>query len=198
MKTVIYLHGFNSSPKSEKAGLCKRYIEQHSDISVVVPSLSVEPLTAISLVQGCIDQAGKENILGFIGSSLGGFYALYLQYNLQHKHPSCSVPKLVLINPAIRPYELLQDYLGDNQNPYTGERFRVEPKHMTDLQSLVVPPLNNSSNSFLLTQTADEVLDFQDAVSRLAGARMWIQYGGNHAFENYPAVLPAILNFLKS
>lgn len=194
-RALIYLHGFNSSPQSEKARLTQAYLEQHSDWNVCVPALPAAPLEAIEAVHQLITELGAENLLGFVGSSLGGFYGLYLQHYYA-KAPY--QPKLVLINPAIRPYELLLDYLGENQNMYTGERYYVERAHMADLQSLIVAPEISPENVYLLTQTNDEVLDFQQAVSWLKGARMWIHAGGSHAFDNYLDVMPSILSFLKS
>lgn len=194
-KALIYLHGFNSSPQSEKARLTQTYLEQYSDLIVSVPALPAAPLEAIEKIHQLVSELGEENILGFVGSSLGGFYGLYLQ----HFYTSdLRQPKLVLINPAIRPYELLLDYLGENQNMYTGERYYVECSHMADLQSLMVESEISPQSAYLLTQTHDEVLDYQQAVSLLNRARMWIHAGGSHAFDGYSAVLPSVLSFLLS
>jgi len=192
LKAVIYLHGFNSSPQSEKAQLTQQYISSHSDLRVYVPALTVAPLDAIACAHRLVEQIGVSNLAGFIGSSLGGFYSLYLQRYYSQACPA----KAVLINPAIRPYELLVDYLGENQNLHTGERYHVDRSHMTELQSLVVEPIKQPKHTLLLTQTHDEVLDYRQAVSFLDGSSMWIHYGGSHAFEGYRQVLPSILAFL--
>ena len=197
MKYLIYLHGFNSSPQSEKAQLTTEFFHTHSKVSdqaitVIVPALPPSPLAAISLVHDVIKQQGRENLLGFIGSSLGGFYSMYLQrYYAQGDH----TPKAILINPAIRPYDLLTHYLGENQNMYTGETYFVESSHMDDLKSLIVEPIKQPSLTMLLTQTDDEVLAFQEAVTQLAGVKMWVQFGGSHAFDDYALVLPSMLTF---
>lgn len=177
------------------------YFQRHSsykgqEIKVIVPALPPAPLGAISLVHALIKQHGQKNLLGFIGSSLGGFYSLYLQ---DFYRRGAYQPKAILINPAVRPYELLADYLGENQNMYTGERYIVEPSHMEDLKSLVVEPSCQPDSTILLTQTNDEVLNYQEAVSYLQGAKIWVQYGGSHAFEQYERVLPSILGcFFKN
>ncbi len=197
MKYLIYLHGFNSSPQSEKAQLTKNYFESRTvgsalGVNIIVPALPPEPLAAISLVHELINKLGRDNLVGFVGSSLGGFYSIYLQaYYSSNEH----TPKAILINPAVRPYDLLTEFLGENQNLYTGERYMVESSHMQDLESLVVKPINQLDKMLVLTQTNDEVLDYQEAVSYLSGSSMWIQFGGSHAFDNYPSVLPCIYNF---
>ena len=196
MKYIVYLHGFNSSPQSEKARLTKGYFQAHCGqlINVIVPALPPAPLEAIAYIHSLIEHNGRDNLLGFIGSSLGGFYSLYLQ---RFYASSLVTPKAVLINPAVRPYNLLQDYLGENQNLYTGEKYIIEPEHMDDLSSLIVQPVLQPKLTFLLTQTADEVLNYQDAVSYLAGVSMWIQFGGSHAFDHYLNVLPGIRGFFE-
>ena len=194
MKALIYLHGFNSSPQSEKAQLTCEYFQtqEHQEINIIVPALPSSPLVAITHVHELIEQNGRNNLLGFIGSSLGGFYSLYLQH---YYASTLNIPKTVLINPAVNPYDLLQAYIGENQNMYTGEKYIVKAEHMDDLKSLIVSSISKPENTFLLTQTDDEVLNYQDAVSYLSNASMWVQYGGSHAFDKYLSVLPSIRRF---
>jgi len=190
MKAIVYLHGFNSSPQSDKARLTREYFEKNSScLKVYVPELPSGPVDAIQLVDRLVQSLGRESIAGFIGSSLGGYYSLYFQHRYQ-------IP-VVLINPAIQPYTLLLDYLGENVNLYTGEHYNVERRHMDELKSLEVTPMLSPEKVFLLTQTADEVLGFQQAVTLLDGAKMWIQPGGSHAFNDYYKVLPAINYFFE-
>ena len=191
MRKLIYLHGFNSSPHSEKARITIEYFEKSTKpFKVYVPALPSCPLSAIDVVDELVQSLGVDSIAGFIGSSLGGYYSLYFQHRYQ-------LP-IVLINPAIKPYSLLLDYLGENINPYTGECYNVEKRHMEDLKSLEVDPICSPDKTFLLTQTADEVLEFQLAVSALDGAKIWIQEGGSHAFDDFLKVLPSIENFFKA
>lgn len=183
---IIYLHGFNSSPQSEKAQRTVAFFDG-SPFQVHVPALPPQPNQAISTVKHLINTLGEERLAGFIGSSLGGYFSLYLQ-SLYH------VPA-VLINPAVRPYELLQDYLGENTNMYTGERYNVEAHHMDELKALEIEVCPRNQKLYLLTQTGDEVLDYQQAVMKLNGIKMWVQYGGDHAFQNFGTVLPSMQSF---
>ena len=207
MKFIIYLHGFNSSPSSEKACLTKEFFqtrqvkinETHAvkgdALNVVIPNLPPSPLDAVAKVNDLIQELGIENVAGFIGSSLGGYLSLYFQHQFAQMDRKI---KVVLINPAIKPYELLIDYLGDNQNPYTGERYSVEMSHMEDLRSLAVKTSARADNTFLLVQAGDEVLDFKQSVAALAKAKMWVQPKGNHAFLYFVRTLPAIYSFFQS
>tara|TARA_B100000446_G_scaffold178587_1_gene192641 strand:+ start:81 stop:677 length:597 start_codon:yes stop_codon:yes gene_type:complete len=197
LKYIIYLHGFNSSSQSEKARITQKYFNDRygSELSVIVPDLPPAPLDAMSSVHDLIKIHGRDNLIGFIGSSLGGFYSLYLQ---DFYATSSYFPKAALINPAVHPYNLLQDYIGENQNMYTGETYMIHADHMADLKSLDVQPISKPQCTYLLTQTGDEVLNYQEAVHRLSTAKMWIQFSGNHAFEGYLSTLPSIENFFVS
>lgn len=202
MSFLIYLHGFNSSPQSEKACLTQAFFsglpKQKKPPKVIVPALPSSPLKAIAHVKGLVEELGREELMGFVGSSLGGYYSLYLQHyysTLTTSHTD-KIPKVVLINPAVKPYELLEAYIGENKNIYTGEVYTVEPYHMDDLKSLQVKPIASPLSTYLLTQTGDEVLAFHEAVDLLRGAKMWISSGGSHAFEGFSAALPSIESFL--
>jgi hypothetical protein len=189
LKKLLYLHGFNSSPQSEKAQLTSAFFAQRASasIEIVVPALPPEPRTAMTKIKAMINQ-GKNDVVGLIGSSLGGFYSLHL-------HAQFGLPA-VLINPAIRPYELLQTYIGENINPYTDERYEVAPQHMEQLLALKVAADDiNDQNLFLLTQTGDEVLDFRQACELMPTAKLWLDYGGGHAFQNFAKALPSICQF---
>ena len=188
MKKVIYIHGFNSSPRSEKACLTQAFfLSEDCPYELEIAAFLSSPSAAILDLECLIESIGVSNIAGFIGSSLGGFYSLYL-------HRKFSLPA-VLINPAMRPYELLQGYLGVNENPYTGERYIIESRHMDELRSLDIGDGFTRDQLYLLTQTGDEVLEFQQAVSALPRIKSWIHAGGDHSFQEYSVVLPSIVQF---
>jgi len=188
LKKVIYIHGFNSSPRSEKACLTQAFfLSEDCPYELEIAAFLSSPSAAILDLECLIESIGVSNIAGFIGSSLGGFYSLYL-------HRKFALPA-VLINPAMKPYELLQDYLGENENPYTGERYIIESRHMDELRSLDIGDGFTRDQLYLLTQTGDKVLEFQQAVSALPRIKSWIHAGGDHSFQEYSAVLPSIVQF---
>lgn len=159
------------------------------DFDLEVASFPPQPLKATEALCQRVDTLGRRKIAGFIGSSLGGYYSLYL-------HARYHLPA-VLINPALRPYELLRDYLGTNENMYTGERYEVTEAHMSELKQLDVLGCVEQSQLYLLSQTGDEVLDYYQASSALNRAKCWITSGGDHAFQNYRDCLPSIARFFR-
>ncbi len=184
---IVYLHGFISSPQSHKATLLRDYLNQQGrGAEWLCPQIPPYPADAAALLSDCLAPLAGQRLC-LVGSSLGGYYALHLAERLD-----C---RAVLVNPAIRPYELLQKYLGEQRNPYTGTTFTLGPQHMQQLRELEVPSISRPQRYWLLTQTGDEVLDARQGIAKLAGARQTVIEGGDHAFTGFESWLAAITGF---
>ena len=187
----LYLHGFRSGPSSVKAQQTLSYFaELDASQRLHIPQLPPEPRLAIEQAQfiyeQMIDEVGQEHCL-VIGSSLGGYYASYL---VEHYGG-----RAALINPAVRPYELLTDYLGENQNMYDDTRFNVTEDYIAELKALDVTQLRFPQRHLLLVKTQDETLDASQAIVKYQHGPCVIDAGGDHSYENYEERLPTILNF---
>ncbi len=186
MKTLLYLHGFNSSPDSAKAQQTLHYLQQHHPaVRCEVPRLSFAPDAAIAQAEAIIQSSTD---VALIGSSLGGYYANYLAE--RHGCPA------VLVNPAVYPDRLLSDYYGPNTNPVTGEQYVLGPEHMDQLRGFAVPEISEPALRFVLVQTGDETLDFREASAYYHACKCLVEYGGDHSFQAYCDVLPRIIAFL--
>ena len=182
MSRILYLHGFNSSPQSAKAQGFKQWLSvTHPDIELLVPQLPPYPQQAAQLIEKLVKDNANDK-LGLIGSSLGGYLAIWLS---QRFH----LPAVV-VNPAVRPFDLLQDFLGDNENPYTHQKYRLAPHHMDELLALRIPTITSPDLIWLLQQTGDEILDYRQAVSYLGACKKTVEQGGNHAFVNFERFFP--------
>lgn len=193
MKSVLlYLHGFNSSPGSAKAQQMATWVAANRpDIEVIIPAQPNTPAAAWAAIEQTLaDLAaryGRGLKLGAVGSSLGGFMATRVS-----EQYGC---RAALINPAVRPHELLCDYIGPQTNPYTNDQYQLLPAHIDELRGLAVQ-VSAPERLWILQQQDDEVLDYRKALEEYRFARLSLECGGNHAFvafERYPA---QIIRFL--
>lgn len=191
MATIVYLHGFRSSPQSIKAQLFARAIAalpSRERPRFVVPTLSPDPPEAIGSVAAWI---GREipaaATLTLVASSLGGFYATHLAERFR--------VRAAVINPAIRPYDDLALYLGVQRNLHTGETFEVTAAHFTALRALKVAAITRPERYFLLVRSGDELLDWREAVAFYGGAWQYVRGGGDHGWADFADEVPAVLRF---
>lgn len=198
---IIYLHGFLSSPQSEKAQVTKKYFSQfHPEVKVHTPTLPGVPRDAVAVIEELLMELDVESLnkepqksdtpisVGFIGSSMGGFLSTFFAERL-----GCNA---VLINPAVTPFDLLQEYFGQHQNPYTSERFTINEETVLMLRQLNIEELSSRHNYYVLLQEGDETLDYRLAEQKYGREFCKIESGGSHAFEQYETHLPDIAAFV--
>lgn len=184
---IIYLHGFNSSPASFKARQMQaRMQEMGLGERFTAPALPPDIPAAIQCIEAEI-ACCRDLEPTLVGSSLGGYYATFLaeKYRL----------RAALINPAVRPYELLTPLLGRQKNLYTGAEYELTPDHIAQLKALEVARIADPTRYLLLVETGDEVLDYRQAVEKYAGARQVIIPGGDHSFTNFGRYMNLIFQF---
>lgn len=193
MTNIIYLHGFLSSPQSLKAQQTLAFAKRHYPaLNIYTPQLSGDIHKAIARVEAIIATLGQQP-LRFIGSSMGGFLSTYFVETWQAKRDA----KAVVVNPAVEPYHLLADYMGEHINPHSQEQFfihngSIAALHRYDKKRIVKP-----HNYKVLLQTGDETLDYRLAQTKYQGADMTIEQGGDHSFVDYERHLPDIFRFLR-
>ncbi len=184
---IICIHGFGSSGRGGKALLFKKYFKS-KNIPFISPSLSYVPELAIDTLEQLIESYDDEVML--IGSSLGGFYSIYLaeKYGL----------KAVLINPAIDSPKTLRRMLsldGMVKNYYDNTHFEWSESHVNMLLNYKVKEVQNGKY-LLLLQTGDDVLDYRDALAKLPNAKSIVENGGTHPFEGIERYFDSIKDFL--
>ena len=196
MNTILYLHGFLSSPQSEKAQQTLAFANQYyPDVQIITPQIPNTIDNAVGYLRDIVEEhfRQKQKPLLCIGSSMGGFLSTWLL----SEYPEDLGGKAVLINPAVAPYNLMQGYLGEHTNPYSNEKFRVDAHHIDVLRSLDPSSICHPERFQVLLQTGDEVLDYRLAEERYHGAEVKIEQGGDHSFINYGKHLADIFDFLS-
>ena len=181
---LIYIHGFNSSPLSSKAQLLKRKLEalgRGSDFAA--PALPHSPRAAAQLLDAL---AARHPGAALVGSSLGGYYATWLA----ERHAL----KAVLLNPAVRPYDLLERHLGAQKNFHTGEAYEFNRGHVEELRALEVARIT-PERYLLVTATGDETLDYRHGIERYRGCRQVVIEGSDHSLTDFADHLDLVLEF---
>lgn len=183
--SILYIHGFNSSPASLKASQLQRAMAQLGLAGQLrVPALHHHPRQAIAQLEGLIAELGRPVL---VGSSLGGYYAIHLAE--RHGLPA------LLINPAVRPHLRFDGYLGPQKNHYSDETWELTADHVTALAELDVPALQDPARYQVWLQTADETLDYRDAQAYYRACALRIQAGGDHGFQGFAERLPTLFAF---
>lgn len=154
-----------------------------------IPEIPPVPAEAIEMLMDCVKASQKIHKVVFAGSSLGGFYATWLAERFNGK--------AVLINPAVRPHELLKKYLGENVNYYTSEHWILNETHIQQFRDLEVERITQPERYLVMLQTGDETLDYQQAVEKYADCNLVIEEGGDHAFIDFEKHIGKLLKFCE-
>jgi len=186
---VIIIHGFGSAGLGGKAMIFREYFKKQN-ISCIAPSLSYVPELAMDTLEQLIELCDEEITL--IGSSLGGYYSIYLaeKYGL----------KAILINPAIYSNKTLKKAInmsGLAPNYYDNSQFSWTQQHVDMLKKYSVNRVQNGKY-LLFLQKGDDVLDYRDAIDKLPNAKMVIEEGGTHQFEGIERFFPLIEEFIEN
>ena len=180
---IIYIHGFSSHGYGGKARALREYYANKDEI-FIAPSLSYIPELAIQTLEELISVCDDVKL---IGSSLGGYYTMYLaeKYDL----------KAVLINPAMYPYKTLSRMLGQAPNFYDGSLFEWKTSHLEMLKKYETN-ITDQSKIMLMVQKGDDVLDYREAVDQLPNATQVVEEGGDHSFVGVERYFDDITLFL--
>lgn len=190
LKSIVYLHGFISSPLSKKAVMLGDYVRNIAGgLRYEVPRLHHRPALAVNAVEAlCARIAPAE--LTLVGSSLGGFYATVVAERL-----GC---RAALLNPAVHPHRHFTRYLGPQRNMYTGETFELTMEHVQELAALDVAAISRPDRYWLIAETGDEVLDYREATAYYAGALQTVVQGGDHSLTSFPEHVPDLVEWARS
>ena len=181
---LIYIHGFNSSPASFKAKvLHERLAALGRADEFAAPALPQSPAAAAALLA---DLAAKHPQAVLVGSSLGGYYATWLAEKF--------LLRAVLVNPAVRAYDLLATEVGRQKNFHSGEEYDFTLQHVAELRALEVEAIT-PGRYLLMVETGDEVLDYRNAVEKYRGAQQFVIEGGDHGFSDFADYLDTVFEF---
>lgn len=198
--TLIYIHGFNSSPQAYKAQLVSDYLSQKPELlnrlNYLVPLVDDEPDKAIADLTELVEQElhrgqqlNKGQQVALIGSSLGGYYSAYLaeRFGL----------RAVLVNPAAHAGVRFEQYLGEQYNPYSQRHYHITREHLQALSAIDVEAFSAPDRIQIMVQEGDEVLDYREILTKYPQCPKILESGGDHHFIGFERHISAILAFLN-
>ena len=191
--SVLYLHGFRSSPQSSKAVMIRGDLAQ-SGIGAVCPALDIAPELAMAQINAAIDEClAQGHQVRLIGSSLGGFFASAIM----ERHPSRHEFRAALLNPAPWPARDLAPYVGELPAWHTNEILNFRQEYIDDLKALEVG-ITQPKRYLLVAAKGDELLDWKEMVARYPKADHYIIEGSDHGLSDFDQHWPTIKKFLLS
>ena len=149
-RSILYLHGFRSSPTSFKARLMADAMAERGLAGAwACPQLPASPRQAIDLAMDIarrqLEGAPDPRALTVIGSSLGGFYATWLAEQL-----GCQA---VLLNPAVQAPRDLATQVGEHRMYHSDEPFVFLPEYVDELTAIHAPAITRPERYFLVAAT---------------------------------------------
>ncbi|MEC7271981.1 MAG: YqiA/YcfP family alpha/beta fold hydrolase [Pseudomonadota bacterium] len=181
---ILYVHGWNSHANARKAQLIEYELKNHEIFDTASLTLKNHPKEAINqLTEFILEKQSKYNV-HLVGSSLGGYYSVFLAETLNLK--------AAMINPAVWAYKIFENDRGDVENLNTGEKYFIDQAWIDSLEDIFIE--NPTPDRYLvLLQTGDETLDYKYAEKYFSGARTVIDEGGSHSFDGLEQKIPQIL-----
>jgi uncharacterized protein len=190
---IVYLHGLNSSGRSNKVGVLRRALAPRPFLAPDYPAH--DPAAAVATLIAWFARlpplpSGDPGLI-LMGSSMGGFYGQYLARRLPVAH-------LYLINPALTPWDLFPPYLGETMTTAQGETYEVTADLIEATRPFGIADPCDGVPTTLFLDAGDEVID--PAIARriyrdCGDVRLY--QGGDHAFQHLDEVIASIAGFLR-
>jgi uncharacterized protein len=188
---LLYLHGLNSSSLSFKAGRFREQLAPHPVVAIDYPAhrpdQAIEHLSAFFRA---LNARHPDVEPAVVGSSMGGFYGQYLARRFRFSH-------LYLINPALTPWSLFREHIGETMTTADGERYLVTESLIDSTRPYGVEDPCDGTPTTLFLERGDEVIDYRIAERIYAGCgRLMIWDGGDHAFQRMDEAIGTIREHL--
>ena len=185
---IVYLHGLNSAGSSHKAAVLRERLTSIGVISPTYPAQSAAEAVASLTEQltPLLEERGEDEPRVLVGSSMGGFYGAWLGRRLGFDH-------LVMINPALRPWELLQQVEGWQYNQARDERYYLSAEMVAATRAFATEPSEIGLPVTLLHDKEDELINYRRAVAAYEDyADIRLFEGGSHAFDHMDEAVEVI------
>lgn len=189
---LVYLHGLNSSGRSVKANRLRDQLAPLPVVALDYPAhRPPDAIASLSALFTGLTETHKGLEPAVIGSSMGGFYGQYLARRFRFSH-------LYMINPALTPWSLFRDRLGESMTTAQGEHYSVTAPLIESTRAYGVAEPCDGTPTTLFLDRGDEVIDARIAEQLYADCgRLLIWEGGDHAFAHLDEAIETIRQDLQ-
>lgn len=183
MKKILYIHGFKGQ-RSEKSKLLRDHFFDKEEYSVHRPILDdYKPLESIKKIENIIKNSNEIEGGEFfiIGSSRGGFYALYL--SMKYRLPC------LLINPA---YSISKTSLEIIKEEIASDKYKQMISEIGEIKTEIENMNYDPSIINVYLSDKDEIIDHSEFLNRFKDINSIKWYDDNHRFIKFKDQLPEI------
>jgi predicted esterase YcpF (UPF0227 family) len=186
---ILVIHGFNSG-KGSKSDILEKAFPEYQIHS---PQLQNGPINDLAILQSYLNRYSDIHV---VGTSLGGFYGLYLALMNQHRDDL----SFYLINPSYTPYDYFSKKLNQKFKNYkTNTEFIVNENFINQLkttQTYIHERIKNVIyNIYWFFGTKDTELDHQPLKNILYSFNKPVnifESEQDHRYENIEQVINQI------
>ncbi len=193
MKSILYIHGFNSAGNATKA---KKLIEYFPDYEIVAPTLDYYNASPDELISQLKHEIDTHDIKIIVGTSLGGMMAMYMS-------AMCGL-KALAINPASRPNKTLQHFVGVELTNYaTGTTHFLQQSAFDSYQNFITGdfvnmPFNPDNLTFVLAKDDELLGSYKSLKEQFKGFTIHEFDGVTHRFVKFEFLVPIIRDILDN
>ena len=185
IRTVVYLHGFLSSPLAKKAQVLAKALQSRG-LELYVPDLTMSPDEVERSLSRWAEGRDMSQV-AVVGASLGGFYAAWFA----SRYPIRSV----LLNPATRPWDILSRYVGV-QRLYDSDRtFEVKADFGSMLRRMNASIPVSDDKRLVIVTTGDAVVDYRQTLERFPDNRCHVVQGSDHGISDFSTMVDDVVDF---
>jgi len=189
MKTILYIHGFNSTGNGTKSEAIKKTFSQYK---VLTPTFNYKDFNSVVKQLHSLFVVNKIDVA--VGTSLGGFLALYCASKYK--------VKCVAINPVTQPSETLKKMLGENRNYVSKERYIMTEADLAKYKTFEDNEfskieLKDENTRFLLSEDDELLGDHHYLEQRFPQCHHFSYFAGQgHRFNVHKPIFVSITELL--
>ena len=182
-RSILYLHGYDSSSQGEKPQRLRKYCSENR---LLIPDLPLDPQECLKVCEDTLRTASNDTII--IGASLGGFYAYYLASKFKK---DC-----LLINPVFNPSQEAKKIL-EAEESLEKKKMILNAANMYLAMESNLKSLSKPENCFIALGSYDTTVDPKTSAEYFAHAQIHTYPDGHYLHDHFEKIIDDFEEFLE-